>query len=87
MGVDRWREGGTGVVSCAADGDIGRWGCCPSVMAGAVLGRRLAWEGGTPLSCPSSCALGVEEVRGSEAGVKHGVRSIPESMGGSGHLC
>ena len=33
-------------------GDAGPSGCCPGVMAGAVLGRRLAWEGGTPSLVP-----------------------------------
>ena len=32
-----------------AGGDAGPSECC--VVVGAALGRRLAWEGGTPLSC------------------------------------
>ena len=67
-----------------AGGDAGPSGCCSGVVAGAALGQCLAWEGGTPLSCSSSCDLGVEEVRGSKASVELEVRSIPELVGGVG---
>ena len=41
----------TPVLVEGAGGDAGPSGCCPGVVAGAALGQRLSWEGGTLLSC------------------------------------
>ena len=72
MGVDAVNRNGTGVASSVwtapvlvggAGSGAGPSGCCTGVVAGAALGQRLAWEGGTPLSCSSSFILGVDEVK------------------------
>ena len=49
-----------------------------------MLYWRLAWEGGTPLSCMSPFILGEDEVKWNEASVELEVRSTPESVGGAG---
>ena len=67
-----------------AGGGAGPPGWCPGVVAGAVLWWRLAWEGGTPLSCPSSFILGEDEMKWNEASVELEVRSTPESVEGAG---
>ena len=76
--------GATGTLVGGAGGGAGPPGCCAGVMAGAMLWWHLAWEGGTPLSCPSSFILGKDEMKWNEAGVEPEVRSTPESLGGAG---
>ena len=76
--------GATGALVGGACGGAGAPGCCAGVVAGAVLWWRLAWEGGTPLSCMSPFILGEDEVKWNEASVELEVRSTPESVGGAG---